>query len=167
MKVIAVFDDKDYDENWSRFTRRAVRAVIIKNNRIALVKCEKEGYYKFPGGGIKNGESHLETLIRETSEETGLQIIPDSIKELGMIHEIRKSHYPREIFDQKSYYYFAEVEKEKGNAHPEQYEIDLGFKLEWTELDTAYKTNICLGKNYQEKFILREAEVLKLLLNKR
>ena len=82
MKVIAVFDDKDYDENWSRFTRRAVRAVIIKNNRIALVKCEKEGYYKFPGGGIKNGESHLETLIRETSEETGLQIIPDSIKEL-------------------------------------------------------------------------------------
>ena len=29
-EIIAVFDDKDYDENWSRFTRRAVRAVIIK-----------------------------------------------------------------------------------------------------------------------------------------
>lgn len=165
MKTIAIFDEKDYELNWIRFERTAVRAVIIKNGQIALVKSEKEGYYKFPGGGIKEKESHLDTLIRETSEETGLKIIPRSVKECGMIKEIRKSHYPNEIFVQNSYYYFAEVEKETMESHLDKYEADLGYRLEWTNIEHAYQINARLGKNPSDKFIVREAEVLKYLMN--
>lgn len=165
MRTIAIFDDQDYDEQWTRFERTTVRAVIIKNGKIALVKSEKEGYYKFPGGGVREGESHLDTLIRETKEETGLIIIPSTVRELGMIKEVRKSHYPNETFIQTSYYYYASVEKATTSCHLDKYEADLGYKLEWTDIFHAYQVNDELGKNTRDKFLRREAEILKYLLN--
>ena len=106
MRTIATFDEKNYKENANRFIREAVRAVIIKDGKVALVKSLKENHYKFPGGGIEKNESHIDTLIRETKEETGLVIKSSTIKECGLIHEIRKSIYNDEVFEQKSYYYF-------------------------------------------------------------
>lgn len=165
MKVVGIFDDKNYDDNWARYSRDAVRAIIIANNKIALVKSEKEGFYKFPGGGVEKGETHEQALIRETREETGLIVIPNSIKEFGMIQEIRKSIFGNEeIFDQKSYYYFAEVEKEVTKQNLENYEIELGYVLEWADIKDAYFINMELTKNYQSKFIMREAEILKLIM---
>ena len=83
MKLLCEFDYKDYDKCTRSFERNAVRAIIFKNNKIAMVKSDKEGYYKFPGGGMEKDESKIDTLIRETIEETGLSIIPESIKEYG------------------------------------------------------------------------------------
>lgn len=166
MKVIAVFDDKNYGDNWFKYSRDAVRAIILSNEKIALVKSEKEGFYKFPGGGVEEGETHDEALIRETKEETGLIVIPNSIKEFGMIQEIRKSIYDiEEIFDQKSYYYFADVYKEVTNQNLDNYEVELGYVLEWSDIKEAYNINIELSKNYKSKFIMREAEVLRLVLD--
>lgn len=166
MKVIAVFDDKNYGDNWFKYSRDAVRAIILFNEKIALVKSEKEGFYKFPGGGVEEGETHEEALIRETKEETGLIVIPNSIKEFGMIQEIRKSIYDiEEIFDQKSYYYFADVYKEVTNQNLDNYEVELGYVLEWSDIKEAYNINIELSKNYKSKFIMREAEVLRLVLD--
>ena len=54
-------DHRDYLESWERIERNAVRAVIRKDNLIALVKSKKEGFYKFPGGGIEPGEEHIDT----------------------------------------------------------------------------------------------------------
>ena len=34
-----------------------------------MVYSSKFDYYKFPGGGIENNESHIETLKREMAEE--------------------------------------------------------------------------------------------------
>ena len=165
MKIVKVFDDKNYDENWPRINRNAVRAIIINNNKIGLIRSEKEGYYKFPGGGIEAGETHLEALIRETKEEAGLTIIPSSIKEFGMIQEIRKAIFETDnIFDQKSYYYFVQVENEVVMQKLEAYEVELGYVLEWTSLEAAYNKNMELAHNYKSKFILREAEILKLVI---
>ncbi len=101
-------------------------------------------------------------MLREVKEETGLIIIEDSIKEYGMIQEIRKSwHGNQEIFNQKSYYYFAEVEIDTVVPSLQNYEIELEFMLEWVDINHAIKTNIDLSKNYVSKFLLREAEVLK------
>lgn len=166
MRTIAIFDEKNYKENANRFIREAVRAVIIKNGKVALVKSLKENHYKFPGGGIEKNESHIDTLIRETKEETGLVIKPNTIKECGLIHEIRKSIYNNDIFEQKSYYYFAEVEDNILNQELSENEKELQYVLEWVNPSIAYEVNTNLGKEYVNKFLLREACVLKLLINK-
>lgn len=50
-------------------------AIIIKDNKILLIHRKKEGkeYWVFPGGGVEEGETHEETILREVREETGLQ----------------------------------------------------------------------------------------------
>ena len=69
--------------------------------KLLILKVLKENPYKFPGGDIEDGESHLDTLIRETKEETGLIIKPNSIKECGFIHKARKSIFNDVAFEQK------------------------------------------------------------------
>lgn len=129
-----------------------------------MVKSKTYGFYKFPGGGIKESENHFDTLIRETIEETGLNIIPKSISELGMVQELRKGMNGNEIFEQKSYYYYADVDKEILNQSLDDYEKDLGFELCWTDIETAYLANTELGTQEMFPFLQREAYVLKYLL---
>lgn len=165
MRVLAVFDDKNYESHWKKYERNAVRAVIVGNGTIALVKSKKEGYYKFPGGGIEANETHMQALCRETLEEAGLRIKVDTIREMGMIREIRKSILAEnEIFEQTSYYYFADVEDSITAVSLDEYEADLGFTLEWIDIRTAYETDVALGNRQNTKFILREAFVLGMLL---
>jgi ADP-ribose pyrophosphatase YjhB (NUDIX family) len=58
-------------------------------------------------------------LPRETREETGLDIIPDSIRPFGVTREIRASQFvDKVIFDHTSYYYFADV---TDGVHGEEY----------------------------------------------
>ena len=164
MRLITLFDEKNYKQR-SGIVREAVRVIIIKNDKVALVKSLKENHYKFPGGGIEDGESHIDTLIRETKEETGLIIKLNSIKECGFIHEIRKSIYNDDAFEQKSYYYFAEVEDQVSEQELSDKEKDLKYILEWVDPVIAYNIDFKLGQDYNNKFLLREALILDLVIN--
>ena len=166
MKTLVTLDAKNYNDFQHRSKRQAVRARIKRNGRIALVKSKVMNHYKFPGGGIEENESHIDTLIRETKEETGLVIKSSTIKECGLIHEIRKSIYNDEVFEQKSYYYFTEVEDIVLKQELSENEKELKYVLEWVNPSIAYEVNTNLGKEYANKFLLREACVLKLLINK-
>lgn len=164
MKLLYEFDKKDYDESMSVSHRKAVRAIILKNEKIAMIKSNKEGFYKFPGGGVEKNENHSETLIRETAEEAGLTVIPDSIKEFGAINERRRSTmFPDEIFDHTSYYYFADVVDGVIEQNLDDYEKELEFVLEYVEPGYAEKINKELGEKYHSDFLLRDAKVLELL----
>jgi hypothetical protein len=46
------------------------------------------------------------------------------------------------------------------------YEAEKGFELVWTDIETAYRANIELGKHDDLKYIYRETYVLKLLLDR-
>ena len=164
MKLIALFDEKNYKQR-SGIVREAVRAIIVKDGKVALIKSLKENHYKFPGGGIELGESHIDTLIRETKEETGLIIKYDSIIECGFIHEIRKSIFNDDAFEQKSYYYFAEVEDEIREQELSEREKDLQYVLEWVDPVIAYNVDYKLGQDYNYKFLLREACILNLIID--
>lgn len=48
--------------------------VILKNDQILLVKEKKDWYWKIPSGKIDPGETPEQTAVRETKEETGLDV---------------------------------------------------------------------------------------------
>lgn len=63
-----------------------VGAVILQvgedQRRILLVERGNPplvGLWSLPGGGVETGERLEEAIVREVSEETGLQVTPDSI----------------------------------------------------------------------------------------
>ena len=49
MKLLFEIDLKNYDLNGTKFIRPSVRAVIVKDGRLAMVHSLKYDYYKFPG----------------------------------------------------------------------------------------------------------------------
>ncbi len=168
MPVLAVYHDRNYDPNWPRHVRHAVRCIIRRGDTVALVKSTVKGFYQFPGGGIDPGETHQQALIRETREETGLDIIPESIRPFGITQEIRASQIAAEtIFDHTSYFYFADAAGDTHGQVLEDYEKELGYTLEWANIDHARQVNLelCRTHSYKSRFVLREAEILALLAN--
>ena len=162
MKTIKIFDAKNYPPDLPVFQRSAVRAVIVKENKILLVRSEKEGFYKFPGGGMEEGESFADTLIRETREEVGYPIVPSSIKELGLIEEKRLSIVDEnQIFHQLSYYFTADVLDERFDQSLDNYEKELVFTPEWVDIETAIRINSEFDEKYDVSFVRRDTFVLK------
>ncbi len=56
-----------------------VGAIIIKDDEVVLIKrgqAPLKGHWSLPGGAQKVGETAEAALIRETLEETGLEVIP-------------------------------------------------------------------------------------------
>jgi len=169
MPILAVYHDRNYDPGWPRHVRQAVRCIILRGGKVALVKSTAKGFYQFPGGGIDPGESHAQALIRETLEEAGLDIIPESIRPFGITQEIRASQIAAEtIFDHTSYFYLADVAEDAHEQVLEDYEKDLGYVLEWADPHAAAAVNFALSPKYEHKskFLLREAEILELLVKK-
>ena len=80
MRLLFELDLHDYAECTRSFVRNSARSIIIRNRKVAMVHSLKYDYYKFPGGGIEAGENPVEAMIRETREEAGLTVIPDSVK---------------------------------------------------------------------------------------
>jgi 8-oxo-dGTP pyrophosphatase MutT (NUDIX family) len=164
MRIIKVLDQRDYLDSWDKIERYAVRAIIKKDNLIAMVKSKKEGFYKFPGGGVEVDEDHIDTLIRETQEESGLVIKENTVREYGFFVECRKSLFEDAIFEQKSYYYTAEVEDVLVLTNLDDYEKELEYELEWVDINTAYEVNDAFEGIDEYTYIVRETIVLRELI---
>lgn len=91
MRLLFEMDKKDYEYCTHRFVRNSARSIIIRDGKIAMIHSLKYDYYKFPGGGIENGENPVEAMIRETREEAGLVVKPETVKEYGYVHRIQRS----------------------------------------------------------------------------
>lgn len=121
-------------------TREAVRAVIVKDNKLLMVRTNR-GDFKFPGGGIKRLETHEEALIREVKEETGYVI--DKIKDkIGLITHRNPNQFDKSgIFQMISHYYLCTVYDEVSEQHLDKYEAEQDFKPVWLELDKLIELN--------------------------
>jgi 8-oxo-dGTP pyrophosphatase MutT (NUDIX family) len=146
--------------------REAVRGVIFQDNKILLVQSNRN-YYKFPGGGVEEGETHNDALIREVAEETGY--VNTLIKEkLGVIIQRHIDEYDEHAyFQMTSHYYLCELKNdEKTDQQLYDYELSEEFTPQWVALGEAIKANdkfiVALEKS---DWIERENSVLRKLID--
>ncbi len=160
-------DKKDYSSCTRSFTRDSARSIIIRNGKIAMIHSQKYDYYKFPGGGIENGEDPIEAMIRETLEEAGLTVIPETIREYGYVHRIQKSDYnPSECFIQDNYYYLCDAVDGLSPQNLDDYEKQESYQLEYIEPALAIEKNRRVKESpYNPMMFEREARVLEMLLS--
>jgi len=166
MKRLFEIDLKDYKDTDTVFRRPSARAIILKDDKIALVYSEREKYYKFPGGGIHDDEDKKEALIREVREETGLVVIPETIREYGSVMRRQKSTNADDtIFEQENYYFFCDVQDVIISQDLDDYENEAGFVLRIVSIDDAIAANSAYTTDdyFNEIMIKREKQVLEML----
>lgn len=166
MRQLFSIDKKDYDDCDHVLVRNSARSIVIRNGRAAMIHSLKYDYYKFPGGGVEEGESLFDALIRETREEAGLVVVPNSIKEYGYVSRVQKSAYdPTEKFVQDNYYFLCQVKDAAISQQLEGYESEEHFTLE--EVDPAHAIYVNREKYHGPKnptMIERDTRVLELLI---
>lgn len=147
-------------------TRTAIRAIIKKDDKVLMVRCNK-GDYKFPGGGLNNVESHEDTLRREVQEETGY-ILREVKDKLGVILERYSDSIEEEsVFEMTSHYYLCETSDEKTKQNLDDYEAELEFEPVWISIEKAIEENSkVLNRNNEDmnQWVYRETMVLKELV---
>ena len=98
VQILLTLDKKDYEEGMPVFEKYSTRGVIIRDGKIAT-QHGSAGDYKILGGGVEPGEKLEDALIREVGEESGLIVIPESIRPIGEIVERR-----RDLFEKNKIY---------------------------------------------------------------
>jgi 8-oxo-dGTP diphosphatase len=121
--------------------REAVRGIIRRENELLMVYSTKDGDYKFPGGGVDEGETYTEALIREIREECGA-IVKNIYNEFGKTIEYdRPMEKEFDVFKMVSFYYICEVEPKLEEQILDDYEKELGFKPVWIAINKAIDAN--------------------------
>ena len=164
MRLLFEIDTKDYDPNGKAFVRPSVRGIIIRDGKVAMVHSLKYDYYKFPGGGMEDGESLEESLLREVVEESGLQVILPSIREYGLVHRVQKGQ-KEAMFIQDNYYFLCDAEEKVGSQKLDDYEAEERFTLEYVYPTHAIRINREVDHGPKDQIMLeREARVLEMMI---
>ena len=121
--------------------RTAVRGVIVRGRNLLMIYSSNVGDYKFPGGGVGDGETHAQALRREIQEECGMCVAYIG-SEIGAVIEYNipmEDNY--DVFKMTSHYYQCDVEDGFGIQRLDDYELDLGFKPIWINVEQAIQFN--------------------------
>ena len=166
MRLLFEMDKKDYADCTHCYVRDSARSIMIKDGRTAMVHSLKYDYYKFPGGGIEPGESRIDAMIRETREESGLIVIPETVTEYGYVRRIQKSSSDEtECFMQDNYYYLCQVRPGTVPPRLDGYEAEERYTLEYVDPQTAILKNRRVTDSPLDPMMAeREARVLELLM---
>ena len=101
MRELFRMDRQNYNPEGKVYRRPSARAVILKDGKVLLNYVKKFDCYEFPGGGIESGETPEQAVCREVAEETGRIVIPESVREFGIvIRRQQDSNDPDGIFEQ-------------------------------------------------------------------
>ena len=167
MRLLFNMDKKDYADCTHLFSRHSARSIVIRNGKIAMIHSQKYHYYIFPGGGIEEGEDPIGAMIRETREEAGLTVIPETVREYGYVHRIQKSDCdPAECFVQDNFYYFCDVSEELSSQNLDDYEAEESYRLAFVDPEEAIKANRSVKESpYNPMMFEREARVLEMLIS--
>lgn len=167
MRLLFEMDKKDHARCTHTFTRNSARSIMIRDGKAAMIHSQKADYYKFPGGGIENGEDPVEAMIRETREEAGLIVVPESVREYGYVHRVQRSETEAsERFVQDTYYYLCRAEDTTVPQQLEDYEAREAFRLEYVEpLAAIDRNNRAKSSTHDRQMLDREVRVLEMLIS--
>ncbi len=124
--------------------RPAVRAVLVKDGKILLVKLKDNSgnFFVLPGGGQKHGETMTSTVKRECAEELGIAIEPKRLcyvrEYIGANHEFAQRH---KYFHQIEIVFECELLDDSHiGTGTEEDQRQVGF--EWIPIENLPNTNI-------------------------
>lgn len=151
-------------------TRNTIRAVIIKDNKVLMLYSSLYDDYTFPGGGLKEDESHLDALKRELKEEVGANKV-FNVKPLGYTKEIRYGITgSNSTYLQKSYYYTCDISNVEDPSFVGREKLQ-GLKSVYINPENIIKHNNLINEKRESKqnkgfqtVLIRENKILKHLL---
>lgn len=123
----------------------AVYIFLIKEDKVFLSRRFNTGWqdgnYGLPSGHVEPGESVAEALLRETKEETGIELRPEEVQFAHVMH--RKSIYIDFFFVAKHW-----------TGEPKLIEKDKCDDVQWFPLDSLPKNIVpsvrSAIENYQQ-----------------
>ena len=164
--ITQIFHKPNLLLNGKTVTREAVRAIILGGDQVLMVHSLVNGDYKFPGGGVEDGEEHISTLRRELLEECGVQW-KAILGEFGRVEEYDLAEEKEfDLFCMHSHYFLCEVEDGFGMQNLDDYEREYGFTPEWVTVEHAIAVNRALLENPPpniQRWVRRELYVLELI----
>ena len=164
MERLLTLDLKDYTDDMPVFEKYTVRAIIMRDGRLSM-QLSGRGEYKIPGGGVEGDESHVVALQREVREETGLIILPESVREIGEILELREDVFSKGTkYICHSYFYFCDVEDRTVETQMTDSEIAKGFHPIWEYPEVICRVNDAIQTEPWQK---RDTEFVRMLLDGR
>ena len=91
--------------------KKSAGLLIIQNNKLLLAhptSAPWKNSYSIPKGGIELGENHIETALRETREEVGINI-PLNLIDRNNEYVIEYKNKKNKVY-KKVYYYVVNVD---------------------------------------------------------
>lgn len=162
--MITIYRDRLFDLRWPLLHRDACRGIIFHEGKLAMIHSDRNGDYKFPGGGVESDESLMEALRREVLEESGIEIKAKP-EAYVMVEELGSSVYETNtIFRMHSHYYRCVIEQLGKGQRLDDYEEEAHYRLCFVTVADALANNLSLLSAHQEMpWLPREIAVLKML----
>ncbi|MCD6434832.1 MAG: NUDIX domain-containing protein [Clostridiales bacterium] len=116
-----------------------VSVFLVTKEKKILVGKRQDGSWGLPGGGMIAGETSRETAVRETAEETSIEIIePDTMEFFNFTNDIflktKGEHWI-------TLYYICNYNNFKGEA--QRVELDKCEEWKWVSLDNLPQPVFC------------------------
>ncbi|ODP96158.1 MULTISPECIES: NUDIX hydrolase [Salinivibrio] len=171
MQIIAKHTDERVLplEDKAIIKRNAARAIALDGDEILLMYTARYDDYSLPGGGMDEGETPEQAMIRELEEETGAQQIRD-IRPFGCFEEYRPWYRDgADVMHMLSYCFYCRVDRDLGTPTFEHYEINNGMRPVWVSIDHAIAHNKAVMANSEKagQSLVRETMLLEMIAQQR
>lgn len=113
--------------------------IIIKNKKVLLVYEKNRNFWGFPKGHMEDGETEIETALREVKEEVGLDVEIDKDRRYTLNYIIRDE------IDKTTVLYIAKAKNEE--IIMQENEIE---NIRWCSFEEALNT--LTFDNWKEMF---------------
>ena len=113
--------------------------IILKNKKVLLVYEKNRNFWGFPKGHMENGETEVETALREVKEEVGLDV------EIYKERRYTLNYIIRDEIDKTTVLYIAKAKNEE--IVMQENEIE---NIRWCSFEEAL--NILTFDNWKEMF---------------
>ncbi|KTC90850.1 NUDIX hydrolase [Fluoribacter dumoffii] len=123
-----------------------VRAFILQNNKLLLVKERADGLWTLPGGWAETNESAAESVIREAKEETGFDV---SVIRLLALWDKQKHEHPLQWPHTYKCFFHCEIMSGEAQENLEIAEIDFFDPAHLPPLSTPRVTSKQITRLYE------------------